>query len=76
MCNPAKMYIMAAPELVGVMPIRSDVTVKPFDDVRALAITFACFENIGFSIQYSQGIQQISFASAPSEGWPTYGATG
>jgi len=61
---------------VGVMPIRIDVTVKPFDNVEKLYVTFSCFENVGFCVVFSHGIVQIAFTGTPSGGWPSYGPTG
>ena len=53
-------YIMAPAEYVGVMAVRTDVSVETMKDVNAFADVFVIWEDVGFLCRYSRGILQIA----------------
>lgn len=55
-----KVWVMAPPEYVGVMAIRSDISVETLKDVNQFADVFVIWQDLGFLCRYSRGIQQIS----------------
>lgn len=57
-----KTYVMSPPEYVGVMAIRSDISVETMKDVNQFADIFAIWEDVGFLVRYSRGIIRIRVA--------------
>lgn len=57
-----KVYVMAPPEYVGVMAIRTDLSVETMKDVNQFADIFAIWEDVGFLVRYSRGIIRIDVA--------------
>lgn len=55
-----KIYCMAPAEYVGVMAIRTDVSVETMKDVNQFADIFVIWEDIGFLCRYSRGILPIT----------------
>lgn len=53
-------WVMAPPEYVGVMAIRTDISVETLKDVNQFADVFVIWEDVGFLLRYSRGIIQIS----------------
>jgi hypothetical protein len=55
-----KVYCMAPAEYVGVMAIRTDVSVETMKDVNQFADIFVIWEDVGFLCRYSRGILPIT----------------
>lgn len=55
----AKVYVLAPAEYVGVMAIRTDLSVETMKDVNQFADIFAIWEDVGFLVRYSRGIIRI-----------------
>jgi hypothetical protein len=56
---PKTVYVMAAPEFVGVMPIRQDIQVIPADDPSNLRIGWVVYEELGMSVVNAQSVSKI-----------------
>lgn len=54
-----RVWVMAPPEYVGVMAIRTDISVETLKDVNQFADVFAIWEDLGFLTRYSRGILEI-----------------
>ena len=52
-------YITPRKEELGVMPIRQNITVLPFDDVRILSMGWAVYQEIGMCIFNTQSVRKI-----------------
>lgn len=55
-----KVWVLAPPEYVGVMAIRTDISVETLKDVNHFADVFVIWEDLGFLCRYSRGVIQIS----------------
>lgn len=58
--NPANAYIVTDPDKVGVMAIRTDLTVETQKMVSEFADLFAIWEDLGFLIRYTKGIMKLA----------------
>ncbi len=59
--NPKGGYIVSDPEKVGVMAIRTDLTVETQKMVADLADLFVCWEDLGFLVKYTKGMMKLQF---------------
>lgn len=57
--SPAAAYIVTDPDKVGVMAIRTDLTVETQKMVDQFADLFAIWEDLGFLIRYTKGIMKL-----------------
>lgn len=55
-------YILAPAEYVGVLAIRTDISVETMKDVNQFADIFVIWEDVGFLVRYSRGIIKISIS--------------
>ena len=60
--NEKSVYVIAPAEYVGVMAIRTDVSVETMKDVNQFADIFVIWEDVGFLCRYSRGILKIALA--------------
>ena len=56
-------YLLAPSEYVGVMAIRTDVSVETMKDVNQFADIFVIWEDIGFLVRYSRGILPLTITA-------------
>ena len=56
------LYVLAEPEFVGRMPVRTDLTVLSADDPKARRIGFSVFEHLGIGVHNPLGIARIAIA--------------
>lgn len=59
-CTSNRVYLMASPKVLGKMPIRKDVEIKPFDNVPLLQLEFIVYEIIGMAIFNSRSVARIN----------------
>jgi len=52
-------YVLAPADYLGVMAVRTDVSVETLKDSNKFADVFAIWEDVGFVIRYAKGICQI-----------------
>lgn len=57
--NPNAAYVVTDPDKVGVMAIRTDLTVETQKMVDQFADLFAIWEDLGFLIRYTKGIMKL-----------------
>ena len=55
-----KVWLLAPPEYVGVMAIRTDISVETLKDVNQFGDVFVIWEDIGYLVRYSRGMIQIT----------------
>jgi len=55
-----KAYILAPAEYVGVMAIRTDLSVETMKDVNQFGDIFVIWEDVGFLVRYSRGILPLN----------------
>lgn len=60
--EPGYMYILAEPEFVGRIPVRTELTVLSADDPKARRIGFSVFENLGIGVHNPLGLVRIKIA--------------
>ena len=60
--DPGYMYILAEPEFVGRIPVRTELTVLSADDPKARRIGFSVFENLGIGVHNPLGLVRIKIA--------------
>ena len=60
-CPPDRVYILAEPEFVGVMPVRQEVNVIPADKPEKLRLGWVVYEEIGVAIVNPRGVAQAQF---------------
>jgi len=53
-------YILAAPDFVGVMPIRQDITILPADDPKTLRIGWVIYEELGMAIVNDYAVASVT----------------
>lgn len=58
--NPADAFIVTDPEKVGVMAIRTDLTVETQKMIGSMTDDFLIWEDLGFIIRYTKGIMHLS----------------
>ena len=56
----AEVYVLAPAQYLGVLAVRTDVSVETMKDVNQMADIFAIWEDIGFVIRYAKGIVKIN----------------
>lgn len=59
--NPNAGYIVSDPEKVGVMAIRTDLTVETQKMIADLADTMVIWEDLGFLVKYTKGMMRLAF---------------
>jgi len=59
-----KVYVCAEPEFFGRIPVRTELTVLSADNPRARTIGFSIFENLGFGVHNSRGLQRLVVSRA------------
>ena len=57
-----RVFVLAPAEYLGVLAVRTDVSVETMKDVNQMADVFAIWEDIGFLIRYSKGIVRIDIS--------------
>lgn len=55
-----KVYILAPAEYLGVLAVRTDISVETMKDVNQMADVFAIWEDVGFVIRWAKGIVKIN----------------
>jgi hypothetical protein len=60
--DPGYMYVLAEPEFVGRIPVRTELTVLSADDPKARRIGFSCFEQLGIGVHNPLGLVRIKIA--------------
>lgn len=58
----AKVYVLAPADYLGVLAVRTDVSVETLKDVNQMADVFAIWEDIGFLIRFAKGIVRIDIS--------------
>lgn len=61
--NPNSAYLVTDPDKVGVMAIRTDLTVETQKMVEKFADLFAVWEDLGFLIRYTKGIMKFGITA-------------
>lgn len=61
--NPNSAYLVTDPDKVGVMAIRTDLTVETQKLVEKMADVFAVWEDLGFLIRYTKGIMKFGITA-------------
>jgi len=54
-----KVYVLAPADYLGVLAVRTDLSVETMKNVMEMADVFAIWEDIGFVIRYAKGIHRI-----------------
>jgi len=55
-----KVFVLAPAEYLGVLAIRTDISVETMKDVNQMADVFAIWEDVGFTCRYTKGIVKIT----------------
>ena len=55
-----EVYVLAPADYLGVLAVRTDVSVETLKDSNKFADVFAIWEDVGFVIRYAKGIVEIS----------------
>lgn len=58
-CPNGEVYVLAPADYLGVMAVRTDVSVETLKDSNKFADVFAIWEDVGFVIRYAKGICKI-----------------
>jgi hypothetical protein len=58
----ANVYVLAPADYLGVLAVRTDVSVETLKDVNQMADVFAIWEDIGFLIRWAKGIVKITIS--------------
>ena len=61
--NPKAAYIVTDPDKVGVMAIRTDLTVETQKMVEEFADVFGIWEDLGFLVRYTKGMLRLKLAA-------------
>lgn len=61
--NPKAAYIVTDPEKVGVMAIRTDLTVETQKMVQDFSDVFGIWEDLGFLVRYTKGMLKLKLAA-------------
>jgi hypothetical protein len=61
-----RVYVLAEPEYLGVMPIRQDINVIPADKPEKLRIGFVVYEEIGVSVVNARAVAKINVTGKTS----------
>lgn len=56
----ANVYVLAPADYLGVLAVRTDLSVETMKNVMEMADVFAIWEDIGFVIRFAKGIHKIS----------------
>jgi hypothetical protein len=56
----ANCYVLAPADYLGVLAVRTDISVETMKNVMEMADVFAIWEDIGFVIRYAKGIHKIT----------------
>lgn len=57
-----EVYVLAPADYLGVLAVRTDISVETMKDVNQMADVFAIWEDLGFCIRFSKGIVLINIA--------------
>ena len=57
-----EVYVLAPAEYLGVLAVRTDLSVETMKDVNQMADVFAIWEDVGFLIRYAKGIVRIDIS--------------
>jgi hypothetical protein len=57
-----EVYVLAPAEYLGVLAVRTDLSVETMKNVMEMADVFAIWEDIGFVIRWAKGIVRIDIA--------------
>lgn len=60
--SPKAAYIVSDPDKVGVMCIRTDLTVETQKMVESMADVFMIWEDLGFLVRYTKGMAKLTIA--------------
>lgn len=60
--NPKAAYVVSDPEKVGVMAIRTDLTVETQKMIEQLSDLFVIWEDLGFLVKYTKGMMKMNLA--------------
>lgn len=55
-------FVLAPADYLGVLAVRTDVSVETLKDVNQMADVFAIWEDVGFLIRYAKGIVRITIS--------------
>ena len=55
----SKVFVLAPAEYLGVLAVRTDISVETMKDVNQMADVFAIWEDIGFLIRWAKGIFRV-----------------
>jgi len=58
----AQVFVLAPADYLGVLAVRTDVSVETMKDVNQMADIFAIWEDVGFLIRFAKGIVRIDIA--------------
>jgi hypothetical protein len=58
----AQVYVLAPADYLGVLAVRTDLSVETMKDVNQMADVFAIWEDVGFLIRYAKGIVRINIS--------------
>lgn len=67
-CPMDKVFVLADPEFVGVMPIRQDIQVIPADKPEALRLGWVVYEEIGAAVVNNMAIAMIDLRKHDEDG--------
>lgn len=57
-----EVYVLAPADYIGVLAVRTDISVETMKDVNQMADVFAIWEDLGFVIRYAKGIVRIDIS--------------
>ncbi len=60
--DPGYVYVLAEPEFIGRIPVRTELTVLSADDSKARRIGFSVFENLGVGCHNPLGVVRVKIA--------------
>jgi len=58
----AEVFVLAPADYIGVIAVRTDVSVETMKDVNQFADVFAIWEDLGFVVRYCKGIVRIDIS--------------
>lgn len=67
-CPVNKVFVLADPEFVGVMPIRQDIQVIPADEPKTLRLGWVVYEEIGAAVINNMAVTMIEFINDSQDG--------
>lgn len=58
----AEVYVLAPADYLGVLAVRTDISVETMKDVNQMADVFAIWEDLGFAVRFAKGIVRIDIS--------------